>query len=939
MIHFGVLGPLTVSRDGVTVAIGAPLLRTILAALLCRAGSPVSGPELVDILWEGSPPRSARKTTQVYVHRLRQLVGPELPLHSDPAGYRLAVGPVELDSLRFAQLVEQGTAARRQGDDARAAELLRQALQLWRGEPYADVLAGELIAAEVRRLAERRLLAFEERLAVDLDLGRHAELTSELEQLAVAYPYRERLLALRMLSLYRAGRQADALAVFRDTRARLADQLGLEPSPLLQRLHTAILRADEWLAHARIDQLYQPDRPTAAVTGAVPRELPAGVAGFVGRTEALRQLDTLVRDPASRSPGHALISLITGPPGVGKTALAVRWADRVAHAFPDGQLYLDLRGYDPTDAPLEPARAMRRLLDALQVPSAAIPAELDAQAGVYRSHLADRRMLVVLDNARDAQQVRPLLPGSAGCQVIVTSRSQLPGLVASHAAMQVRLAPFTAAEARDLLVQRLGAARVSAEPGAVTEIVTRCAYLPIALTVAAARAATTPELPLETTATKLREADQRLNVLAGADPATDVRAVFAWSYRALSPPAARLFRLLGLASGPEITGPAAASLAGVGLPSAAASLAELADSHLVNEPVPGRYALHDLLRSYAAELSAAVDAESERDDASGRLLDHYLHTAHGAYLLLHPQRDPVNLPPPRPGTTSQRLADHPAAVQWFTAEHAVLLATIFRAGGAGSYIHTLQLATFLWAFLDPRRHLHDQLSLETAMLAATRRMADQPRQIIVHCVLARIYARLGRYDDAYAQADYADKLADQLDDPADRARAGLTRAFVADFQGHPAEALRYAQQAHDGLVAAGLPRARTLQELGNYHFRLAGYRQALSCWEAAAAQHRAAGNRVGEAETWDHLASAHQQLGDFQQATTCYRRAIRAYQQLGRSYELAGTLQRLGELQLVSGSVAAAGQTWHQAWTILKQLDHPETDQLRTRLDQLTRSG
>src|SRR6185437_14903204 len=458
-------------------------------------------------------------------------------------------------------------------------------------------------------------------------------------------------------------------------RDTLGQELGIGPSRMISDLQTAILRQDPELDLAAPGVTLPATRPGTPV----PAQLPSAVPAFAGRLAELARLDALLPPAgaaASSAPPAAVITAVSGTAGVGKTALAVHWAHRVAARFPDGQLYVNLRGFDPAGQALEPGAAMQGFLAALGVPADGIPAGLPAQAGLYRSLLAGRRVLVVLDNARDVEQVRPLLPGSPGCMALVTSRDRLTGLVATDGAFPLTLDLLPAADARDLLAQRLGPGRVASEPAAVADIVAGCARLPLALTIAAARAATHPTFPLAVLATELREATHALDPFQGGDLATDVRAVFSWSYRALSPGAARLFRLLGLHPGPDIGLAAAASLAAAGPDRVRVPLAELTRAHLLAEHAPGRYAFHDLLRSYAAEQALAHDGQEARDAAVHRVLDHYLHTAGRAAMLLEPHSPPLTLIPAQPGVTLGEPATAEDALAWFTAEHAALLAAV-----------------------------------------------------------------------------------------------------------------------------------------------------------------------------------------------------------------------------------------------------------------------
>ena len=453
-----------------------------------------------------------------------------------------------------------------------------------------------------------------------------------------------------------------------------------------------------------------PDSPYPADAGAAlpppplvmaPRQLPAMVAGFVGRAAELTALDSLLEESADA--GTVMISVVGGTAGVGKTSLAVRWAHTVAGQFPDGQLYVDLRGFDPSGSPMTSAEAVRGFLDAFEVPPERVPVSLDAQAALYRTLLAGRRVLVVADNARDAEQVRPLLPGSVGCVVVVTSRNRLTSLISAEGARPLTLNLLTCEEAGQLLSRRVGASRVAAEPQAAEKIIALCTRLPLALSIVAARAAAHPGFSLETLAAELRDAPcAPLGALDGGDRVTDMRAVFHWSYRQLSSSAARLFRLLGLHGGPDVTALAAASLAGLPQQAVRPLLTELTLAHMVTEHVAGRFALHDLLRAYAAEHANISNADDERQAAVRRMLDHYLHSAYNAAIWLHPRASPITLAPPVPGVVPQQLADDTAALAWFEAEYPVLLRTIKLSADTGQTVHAWQLPWTLTEFFARR---------------------------------------------------------------------------------------------------------------------------------------------------------------------------------------------------------------------------------------------
>jgi tetratricopeptide (TPR) repeat protein len=677
----------------------------------------------------------------------------------------------------------------------------------------------------------------------------------------------------------------------------------------------------------------------------VPRQLPPDVPVFAGRAAELAHLDGLL---TTGRPGRPVaISAITGPAGVGKTALAVHWAHRVGDRFPDGQLYVDLRGSDPTGSPVEPATAVRGFLDALGLPPHRVPTEPGEQAALYRGLLTGRRVLVVLDNARDADQVRPLLPGAPGCLSIITSPDQLTGLAAADGARTLAIDQLTADEARQLLTSRLGPDRIAAEPGAVDDVITTCAGLPLALTIVAARAVTQPDFPIALLADELRDgpayggvgmtgAHGRLDALDTGDPATVVRAVSAWSYRALTPQAARLFRLLGLHAGPDISAPAAASLAGLPLAEAQPRLAELAQAHLVDHHAPGRYALHDLLRAYAAEQVHATEPESQRRDATRRLLDHYLRTAHVADLLLNPSRDPMILPPAEPDVTPEQPADDAQAVAWFIAEHAVLIAAVEAATARGFDVHAWQLARTLDNYLDRHGHWHDWAIVKRMAVTAAWRLADPVAQAHAHRNLARAYVQLGRFDDAHAELRDALDLSDQAGDACEQAQTHLFLCLMWERQGRHTEALQHARKAAD--LFRSEPRwgqAAALNAVGWYHALLGDHRLALIYCRQALAVHQELGDRHAEAATWDSLGYAHHHLGDHAEARACYQRALDAFRELGDRHYEATVLTRLGQTLRGDGDPAAARDAWQRALDILDDLDHPDADHVRAELDDL----
>ena len=673
---------------------------------------------------------------------------------------------------------------------------------------------------------------------------------------------------------------------------------------------------------------------------AVPRQLPAAVRHFTGREAELAALTGQVADAV----GTVVISAVGGTAGIGKTALAVYFAHQVADQFPDGQLYVNLRGFDPAGSPVTPAEAIRGFLEAFDVPAERIPVTLGAQTALYRSLLAGRLVLVVLDNARDAGQVRPLLPGSPGCMVVVTSRNQLTSLIAVEGAHPVTLDLLSFAEARHLLARRLGAGRVAAEVPAVEQIITSCARLPLALSIVAARAATHPQFPLASLAGELGDARGSLHALGGGEPPADPRAVFSWSYQQLTPQAARLFRLLGLHPGPDTTIYAAASLAAVPTEQARGSLIELAQAYLVTERTPGRFAFHDLLRAYAIEQARAHDIEDEQQAAISRVLDHYLHTARAASIRLHPRARPLTLPPPPPGVLPEEPPDCAAAWAWFDAEHPVLLAAVEQAAATGRDTHTWQLAWTLMVFLFRLGRWHDWAATQHTALNAARRHNDRVGQAHAHAGLGFACRWLGRYDEACTYLQQALDLFAELGDAVRQGEAHTELGGVVEYQHRFADALMHDQQALALFRAAGYRRgqAKALNDAGWHHALLGDHHEALAHCEQALALSREVGDRRGEAYTLDSLGYAHYRLGDYERSANYYQQSIARLREVRSSYYLALVLGHLGDTLDAAGDQPAARAAWQQALAILDHLGpirtlgpgpgHSDTDQIRAKL-------
>ncbi|MCQ9178197.1 tetratricopeptide repeat protein [Streptomyces sp. IBSBF 2953] len=995
-VRFAVLGDVRVRRGDAVLDLAGPQERAFLALLLIGAGQPIAVSEIVEILWGADPPRSAVNVVRRHVGSLRRLLEPGLAARAegrrlvrDAGGYRLVTDGDSSDLLRFRALREEASRTTRRAPE-RALQLLTGALALWRG-PVAVGIPERIRAHAVFAAVDReRLAAVREAADAASRAGTPEAVLPELRQAAARHPLDEPLQAGLVLALGAAGRRSEALTAYERVRARLADELGIDPGAELREARDAVLRAPSSApavpqesqdshdlgsprdsrgtensrdSHGHQDPQDPQDPavlPDVAAPAppllAVPSQLPHDTPAFTGRRaeldEVLGLLDAAVSeaDRPHADPSHAdmahtaasrsatvVISAIGGMAGVGKTSLAVHWAHRVADRFPDGRLYVNLRGFDPSGAVMEPGEAVRGFLDALGVPPERVPHGVDAQSALYRSLLAGRKVLVVLDNARDADQVEPLLPGTPGCLAIVTSRDELSQLVAAHGAHSLTLRPFDAGQARAFLVRRLGAARVAAEPQAADEIGELCAGLPLALACVAARAAVHPRFPLSAVAAELREAHGSLDAFARGDAAVDVGTVFSWSSRAVSAGAARLFRLLALHPGPDFTLPAAAALAGLTVRLTRPLLAELTALHLVAEPTPARYDFHDLLRAHARELVHAQHTEADRRTALDRLHHHYLHTAHAADRLLAPNADPLPPPPAPEGVHPDPLADDDRALAWLTAEHAVLLAVVDAAAASGHPAQerlACQLAWSLEPFFDRRGHWHDGLAVQRTALDAARRIADPVLVARGLRGLARVEGRLGLHTRSVPRLEQALSLFTDLGDDAGRAHTHRSLGWQCEQRGDLPGALRHNRLALDLFRARGdrAAQASVLNSVGWYHALLGEYRQALEhCFEALAMLQEL-GDRYGQAATWDSIAYAHHRLGRHPHALLGYRNALVLLRDLGVPYLEADILVRVGETHVSTGDHEGARVAWKQALSLLRGLGHPDAERVEALL-------
>jgi tetratricopeptide (TPR) repeat protein len=669
----------------------------------------------------------------------------------------------------------------------------------------------------------------------------------------------------------------------------------------------------------------------------VPRQLPAPAADFVGREAQLKELTALLDGAATT--GAVVISAIGGTAGVGKTALALRWAHQVADRFPDGQLFTDLRGYSRAGSVQAPADALFGFLEALGVPAAEVPEHADARAGLYRSLLAGRRVLVVLDNAVDAEQVRPLIPAGPGCLALITSRGPLTGLAVAERARLVSLDVLSRAEARELLALRLGPARVAAEPQAADLLIDLTAGLPLALAVVAARAELHPAFPLGALAGELRDDRQRLEVLDGGDASADVRAALSWSCRRLSEAALAMFRLLSVHPGPDVTVAATASLAGVAPPAARQALAELTSSGLLAETTPGRYSCHDLTRNYAGEQSRAQDTPAARQSARDRMLDHYMHTAQAAALLIKADPVPLVLAACAPGIRLDNLATDTEAMTWFTAERQVLLAVTAEAARTGADVHAWMLPTIISAYLSRAGYWQEWAAIQQGALASARQLRDQHARAQAHRSLGLALTMLRQPDDARRHLLAAQRLFRHLSDLGGQAKTHGALANLHCQQQRPRAALYHTSHALELYEAAGnrLGQALSLNNIGWNHVQLGEHQQALSCCRLALKLCAGTGSHSLSGATWDTMGLAHHNLGQDAEAIKCYEQAIGEYRHAGQRPGEAESLTRLGQAHYGRGDVSAAADSWRRALEIFSDLRHPDANVVREKLGQLGR--
>ncbi|WP_051969436.1 AfsR/SARP family transcriptional regulator [Kitasatospora azatica] len=905
-MEFGLLGPLHVHDGTQALSLPATKQRIILAALLLRPGSIVTLDELIDAVWDGEPPQGALITLRNHVMRLRRTLGPEAGgrIRTRAPGYVIEVRPGELDLDLLSSHHAAGRAACRAEQWHLAAEQLNAALRLWRGEPLVDVPSETLRSAHRSHFEQVRLEVLRWRIEADLQQGLHEQLVAELRTLVRDQPLHERFRAQLMLALYRADRQSEALAEYRAARTVLVEELGVEPSAELAELHDQILHGAPTLGlHAAPTLAGTPARPTA-----VPRnDLPRDVSDFTGR-EA--ELSLLLAGPQPGSTATR-VAAIDGMPGVGKTALAVHAAHRLAGQYRDGQLFLDLHGHTAGRQPLDPAQALARLLTALGVPESAIPQDVEESAALWRAECDGRSLVIVLDNAADAEQVRPLLPGSSRCQVLVTSRRRLFGLDGVDPLSLDVLEPATATA---LFVRIAGPARGQEPAAELAEAVALCGRLPLALRVAAARLRSRPAWTVGDLNRRLRAHRDR------AEPDTDhreVTAAFALSYEQLEPEQRRMFRLLGLLPGTDTDGAAAAALAACDEDEAVELLELLLDCHLLQQRASDRFGLHDLLRDHARRTVTAEEPPTPRQAAVRRLLDHYRWRAAAAMDVIVPQ-ERFNRPTVEPlGPGFDAVPD---AVAWLDAERANLVAAV---GLTDFPVHQIDLSTILARYLERGAHYADALTVHTAALTAARERGDRSGEAGTLRFLGLTVMHRGMHEQALAHLQDAVRVYQTLPPSPGLSATLLNIGVVCGRTGRLDEGAEYFARGLASAREVGEPvqEATALLNLGVIRRRQGRFAEALTNLEQALTAKERLGDRVGESIARDNLGVVCRRLGRLDEALEHHRRALELDRECNDRGGEAITLDNLGLVHQRRGELDAALELFQQALELSRTIE------------------
>ncbi|MFJ5035765.1 AfsR/SARP family transcriptional regulator [Streptomyces sp. NPDC088560] len=964
-MRFSVLGSVKAWSDDREIRLGSPQQRAVLAALLLKRGKTVGVDELISAVWGDDRPSGSVPVIRTYISRLRRVLKDECVEDSSPEiiqsvanGYTVHVSDHMLDLAVVEACALKAKSLAEAADLVGVLSQLHQALQHWEGTPL-DGVPGPLAQMERSRLQERRMCLVVAKLAFDLALGRHTEVLGELTELHGQYPLREELSELLMIALHQSDRSQEALTVYQTTHRILVEELGIEPGPSLRGLYetldttklgpfdlTALAEraralvgaramkhpgeevgnrqssgcptrhaVDESLGRESDDACLSVPPATRVNTGPRPSQLPPTVPFFVGREEQLRELD----DTYAKS-GRPACIVVSGMAGVGKTTLAVRWAGALAQDFPDGYLFVDLRGFNATAA-LAPAVAAQTILEALGFEPGDVPAEPIARLALYRSLLADQRLLLILDNARDSDQVEPLLPGTSKSLVIVTSRKQLPSIVARHGTHPISVTPLNQREAEEFLTKRVGTDRVSSDWPSAQRIVQLCDGLPLALSIASARVSLNQNFTLHDIANGLAEEGDSLDAFNEVDGGIDLRSVFSWSYRDLPDTAAHLFRVLSLHPGPDITPSAAAALAGLPVRQTRSLLTVLARVHLLIEAEPGRFHFHNLVRAYARELAVETIPAGELDLAQTRFFSFLLNAAHQASKILIPNWELTTLEEPDVDSYAERLENRGAALRWLRRERKVLCSAVDSAARSAFPDFSWKIASLLDLLFDRAGFWNDALCNSRIALQAAQQSGDKPGQALAHRGIGMSCIRLERLLDAHAHLEAARVLYEELSDSFGLARTLRHMAVAENANGchdrarrHYGEAYSiYRQKGDEGAQAA------VLNESGWTSIMMGEHAEAIDKCERSADLYRKLGDSRGEAAAHDNLGRARHHREEFGLALKCYEKALGIYRDLRERALEADTMSRLGEAQNALGDLARAKTSLAGALAILEE--------------------
>lgn len=895
MLTFGVLGPLQVSRDGCAVYVNGPKQRALLATLLLRVNTVVLKSVIVDRLWGADAPPAGRTSVQMYVLRLRRMLGDGAVIETHPDGYLLRVPRDALDLTRFRDAVRAAAGAA--GEDERA--LLGEAVRCWRGPVLPDVVSESLHREDVPPLSEELMRARERFFDVSLELGHHSEVIGELVRVTEEHPWHETFWAQLVEALHLGGRRADALRVYRRVRRRFTEELGVEPGARLRRAHQTALTAGDG---------------GDPVPSHVIAQVPGGVSRFVGREDAIARLDELAFGPGAAD----RTIVISGPPGVGKTSLAVHVAHRWRDRFPDGQLYVNLQGF-AADPPLPVSAALTRFLGALGFGRDQMPAEVEEQAALLRSALSGSRMLLVLDNAADAGQVRPLLPGQPGCVVLITSRHDLRGMVVDPGATGLALEVLSGAESRAVLADLVGTGRAEAEPEALGRLADTCAHLPLALRIAGANLAADPGCSVTEYVTELTTRDRVSALAIDGDERSAVRAAFDQSYLRLSHEDQTLFRLLGVVPGPDVGVDAAAALAGTGTAEIRRAFDRLAAAGLLQRTAPGRCGFHDLIRSYAAGL--ARDDGADTDDAMCRLVEHYLRRATAAARVAFPvaalRDEPVD-----PGLSE------PDAVRWLEQErHNLLAAVTWAATRPPAQRLAWRMVDVLHGYLRACGHTREAIATFVAALRVAITAGNNPARLSLLDLLGQILYNISEWERAAEHHEQMLALARELGDPGAEAEALLNIGRQIIQLGRPQEALKYLGSALELARATGNVELelRTWNSIGNATTYAGRPDESLPAHDQALELARGLGHREHTHRCLNGRGIARWALGRLDESAADHERVLAYCRQAGQRIGEVASLACLAEVHLDARRLELAGRVAQEALTLSTELAERRT--------------